>query len=1336
MQQQQDRGGRRASGWGSQLRAALRQAERAMVAARLDRYLEQACDLVEQRAQRGVVEHDGEKSEKAAEGALTLIETCLHILLEETENASAVPGLVGTVVGLLRRVGDSTYACLPAVLEARFTEVVEALLGWTLDPLWVEDAGGRVAIEEALQAWGVGSGPGRLSLWGRNLPLANSLLGAMLGGMHGLVVGKGEGGEEGGSEGEQPRLRSLAGLFIVLLSCLPPELAFREMEEEEQEQEQGEHALSSVLPSSASPFAGLVLDYLRLVCVLLPPKTLHVPPSSSSSVNDHDDEASLSVFLMRCLLKVAETLSPVALAASSSPSSCPFSFRAPFLLEAYRLGAHLCLGGNHVEADAGGAWPVAWIERGLTVHLHLLTRLLPPPSLASSSSSSLLTLDKTTLRSVLGMQPSSLPFPPPPSHFFLSSCLHLWKLRLAAYSSSSSSPSSSSLPSSSSMTTLRTLWARTFAELALRSTNKKEEGEGGREGGGEVESCAWLAEEVENEMEGGREEGVVVIDLWALSVAVAVAFAPRRDKDTAMKVEEEGEGGRLAKAQERAREASCRALRCFNLMSSSSSSFSPSSSSSPTRSFSPALQGAVVELATRLLRALSPSQKADFLPQLLEVVLPMALASVRGPSLPPSLPSSSSPPPALMMVDEVLGQVLTSPSSSSSAPTLWISPSIWTCLLQTSVALLSSSSSLSSLFEGQQQQQQQEEEEDESEATIVALGNRRAFALALLGKLLRLAPPPLPSSSSSSSSFSVKGESKRAAATAASLAKARALIVLALRDPHPRLRPLALQTLALFRLLAGTLPPSLPPSSSQPLHLPLGDVLLLQTEPVALLASPFQRHPEHVRRLFDYLVGTAGAAATTAAAAAGGEGGVGGGGTPSKIRGAGSARALLHARSNSGGATVGAAAGGGGAGGVSVVVDDEPFFQWLRSLCLEATTAVLRNHSSTTAAGAAAAGAVAALPPPSASPAVALLQSCLGETQEEGEEEEDNSSSSNSSSNSSSKNKQRQATALLHPVLLAAHRLREQASRSLSVSALWAVWELARLVVWSRLKTHVGGAGATFAALERALVKAKLELLGGGARAGGASLRRVGLLVTFLGALERHIGNAAQGSGGTDVAGVYLKACRKEREGRVGGKEGETEAGGAAAFDDDAEAEAEAEEEEAERREHLPSIRVVLPPPSKKTEAFFRANHRVCLDWLTRVRPLLTDVALALNGCHEEGAQHGLQRLTDLASAAKAAAAAAAAAATAGTPSSTSLQEVEEAAVGVALGMAEQTEEEEGVERLQGLERWLAALQQQPSSSSSSSSSSPSLLTPKADKATCSARTALRKYPNPRQSPR
>ena len=167
-----------------------------MVAARLDRYLEQACDLVEQRAQRGAVEHDGEMSEKAAEGALALMETCLHVLLEVTENASAVPGLVGTVVGLLRRVSNSTFACLPAALEARFTEVVEALLGLTSDPLWVEDAGGRVAIEEALQAWGVASGPGRLSLWGRNLPLAESLLGTMLGGMHELVVGKGKGGED------------------------------------------------------------------------------------------------------------------------------------------------------------------------------------------------------------------------------------------------------------------------------------------------------------------------------------------------------------------------------------------------------------------------------------------------------------------------------------------------------------------------------------------------------------------------------------------------------------------------------------------------------------------------------------------------------------------------------------------------------------------------------------------------------------------------------------------------------------------------------------------------------------------------------------------------------------------------------------------------------------------------------------------------------------------------------------------------------------------------------------------------------------------------------------
>ncbi len=89
--------------------------------AKVDKHLQHVLDLVEERSQRALWERDGEKADKAKEGAEAFVNTCLRLLLNggsettTTENNNAAADLVGVVVGALRRAGDSAQACLPAV---------------------------------------------------------------------------------------------------------------------------------------------------------------------------------------------------------------------------------------------------------------------------------------------------------------------------------------------------------------------------------------------------------------------------------------------------------------------------------------------------------------------------------------------------------------------------------------------------------------------------------------------------------------------------------------------------------------------------------------------------------------------------------------------------------------------------------------------------------------------------------------------------------------------------------------------------------------------------------------------------------------------------------------------------------------------------------------------------------------------------------------------------------------------------------------------------------------------------------------------------------------------
>ncbi|EWM21718.1 hypothetical protein Naga_100841g1, partial [Nannochloropsis gaditana] len=165
--------GRRAGRWPLQLRGVLEQAESELDSRAVGICLDRALEMIESRAQRAKTERDARKTGAAAEGARALVDTCVRLVRPAGEATSLGVDLVCVVVPVLRRLGDSAHPGLSAALDARFAEVVKALLVWAREAAG-EAVGACMAVEEALQAWGVGSGD--LSLWGRHLPLARSLL--------------------------------------------------------------------------------------------------------------------------------------------------------------------------------------------------------------------------------------------------------------------------------------------------------------------------------------------------------------------------------------------------------------------------------------------------------------------------------------------------------------------------------------------------------------------------------------------------------------------------------------------------------------------------------------------------------------------------------------------------------------------------------------------------------------------------------------------------------------------------------------------------------------------------------------------------------------------------------------------------------------------------------------------------------------------------------------------------------------------------------------------------------------------------------------------------------
>eukprot|EP00897_Mesotaenium_endlicherianum_P007757 jgi/Mesen1/7009/ME000365S06146 len=173
--------------------------------------------------------------------------------------------------------------------------------------------------------------------------------------------------------------------------------------------------------------------------------------------------------------------------------------------------------------------------------------------------------------------------------------------------------------------------------------------------------------------------------------------------------------------------------------------------------------------------------------------------------------------------------------------------------------------------------------------------------------------------------------------------------------------------------------------------------------------------------------------------------------------------------------------------------------------------------------------------------------------------------------------------------------------------ALWAVQVAAQQLIPQRLRTHLGGPSATFAALEKHLGEVSrpcsppllLLLLdsGGelegerlGAGKGKASLLPMRLLLEFVDALERAVFSASRGGCAAQLAGPQSSSSS-----------------------------------------------------SSSSLLFFRANRRVCEDWFARVREPLLHACVALED-HEGAVRHAGVRLAELRQVASAAARAAAAA--------------------------------------------------------------------------------------------
>lgn len=143
--------------------------------------------------------------------------------------------------------------------------------------------------------------------------------------------------------------------------------------------------------------------------------------------------------------------------------------------------------------------------------------------------------------------------------------------------------------------------------------------------------------------------------------------------------------------------------------------------------------------------------------------------------------------------------------------------------------------------------------------------------------------------------------------------------------------------------------------------------------------------------------------------------------------------------------------------------------------------------------------------------------------------------------------------------------------------AWWAIQESARYCIATRLRTNLGGPTQTFAALERMLLdvahvlQLDTEQIDGNLSIIGSSgthLLPMRLLLDFVEALKKYVYNAYEGS-------------------------------------------------------------AVLPPATRQSSLFFRANKKVCEEWFSRICEPMMNAGLALQ-CHDATIQYCTLRLQEL----------------------------------------------------------------------------------------------------------
>lgn len=294
-----------------------------------------------------------------------------------------------------------------------------------------------------------------------------------------------------------------------------------------------------------------------------------------------------------------------------------------------------------------------------------------------------------------------------------------------------------------------------------------------------------------------------------------------------------------------------------------------------------------------------------------------------------------------------------------------------------------------------------------------------------------------------------------------------------LRDPALSIRPLALELLALLhqQYPPHTLPLRLetrtisrsnfyrgPSRTLSRSHVGsprsphlLPTLLLMSIHPKAVLSSPFSHTPAHSRHLFDYLLGQYSPSNSSFSSSL------------SNRSASSTSPATQLPRAGKEGNREGIAEGDKSLSGRKEAQTGE--VEWVRGLCQETVRGCLEGLAE------AEEGA-----------AERLLQECLGES--EGLEGR-------------------------------VGDLGRRAWCDMGVCGVWALWEMARILACNRLKSHLGGPGATFAGLERALVKMKIELKGGEGCGEGLQRRVEGMFV-FLEALERFVAMAVE------VGSVYM----------------------------------------------------------------------------------------------------------------------------------------------------------------------------------------------------------------------